>query len=239
MLEWIVIISLFSAMAWGPASAADLPKIAEVVSEARELTKAGKFEKALEKYVWLYDSSQGPDLGRNLLACLADWHFLALKHPPALDALLERVEDAKESVIGGRGTVAEFSVVRFANDQLRQPEQTFDLYRRLSEKQPSKATEFFSIARDLLVPNRAYELYVKHSRGLEAEFKRWESQWRNGPKSMRELFTRQARDLIEVAVGVGKPELAAEFQKRAVEVTGNTSLETAVDVATKRVKEKP
>jgi hypothetical protein len=130
-------------------------------------------------------------------------------------------------------------VVRFANDQLRQSEQTFDLYRRLSERHPNKATEFFSVARDLLVPNRAYELYLKHSRGLEAEFNRWESQWRNGPKSMRDMFTRQARDLIEVAVGVGKPELAAEFQKRAIEATGNTSMETAVEVATKRVKEKP
>lgn len=238
MRKWTVILSLISAMTWDRAKAADFPKDAEVVTEARELTKAGKFEKALEKYVWLYDSSQGPDLGRNLLACLADWHFLALKHPPALDALLQRVEEAKEIVMSGSGTPAEFSVVLFVNDQLRQPEQTFDLYRRLSEKYPNKATESFNIARDLLVPNRAYDLYVKHSRGLEAEFNRWESQWRNGPKSMHDLFTRQARDLIEVAVGVGKSELAVEFQTRAIAATGNSSLETAVEVATKRVKEK-
>jgi hypothetical protein len=47
------------------------------------------------------------------------------------------------------------------------------------------------------------------------------------------------RQLIEVLVGVGQLDKAADIQKRALELTKDKSLETAVEDAKQRVKAKP
>lgn len=221
------------------AVAADFRATIEIAKQARDLASKGEHEASLEKYVGLHESARaagGDD--RLLVVYLADWHFLGLKYPPALERLTDFLKESENAVLNGSDVTADFSRVRLINDQLKRPEQTFDLYRRLAEKHPQKATECFAIVQALLVPNRAYQLYEKHCQSLAYQFQRWELQWNVGPKSGREHFIKQVRDLIEVAIGVGKPELAAEFQKRAVQVTEDKSLETAVEMATKRVKEK-
>jgi len=231
-------------------AAADSQELQIALQEAKEFAKNGQFAEALDKHVWYHEHSRGTGHGGVRLSfAMADWKRLGEEFPAAKEKLLSIRNAQETALLGGKGGFTEFSEVAAIDRTYGNDKGPYDLIRKLAEQSPEQAKRCFFSARDSIVKQKDYALYLKLGPEPEQQFLSWEYSWKqdalraqknpDAAGALRELKLRGARQLIEVLVGTGQLDKAADIQKRAVELTKDKSLENAVEDAKQRVKAKP
>lgn len=221
-----------------------------MLKEAKDLAKEGDYAAALDKHVWYHEHSRGTaHAGVRLSFAMSDWKRLGEEFPAAKEKLLSIRNEQERALLGGKGGFTEFSEVAAIDRTYGNDKGPYELIRKLAEQSPEQAKKCFFSARDSIVKQKDYALYLKLSPEPEAQFLSWEYSWKSdvlraeknpaAAGALRELHLRGVRQLIEVLVGVGQLDKAADIQKRAAELTQDKSLETAVEDAKQRVKVKP
>ncbi len=228
---------------------ADSQELQIVLKEAKDLAKEGDYAAALDKHVWYHEHSRGTaHAGVRLSFAMSDWKRLGEEFPAAKEKLLSIRNEQEKSLLGGKGGYVEFSEVAAIDRTYGNDKRTYELIRKLAEQSPELAGKCFFAARGVIAKNKDYALFLKLGPEPERQFRSRQSEWegnvvREGnpaaAAAMRELCLQNFRQLIEVLVGTGQLDKAADIQKRAVELTKDKSLETALEDAMRRVKEKP
>lgn len=141
-----------------------------ILTEAEEDARAGRYEVALAKFVWFHENALAlqPSLrGVRLSFALSDWHELARKYPPAMDAMHQARERAADDVLSGRELRRSFQDLAALDRQLGQRVQTKDLFETLDLENPEAAQKVFDLAEPALIEQRAFELANKYIKPLE------------------------------------------------------------------------
>ncbi len=129
-----------------------LPKT--VLNEGRTLVAQGKYEAALEKYLWFHRHSleynQGFG-GVRLSFALKEWVELGERFPPARQALLAVREESTTAIENGQGTASLFHDVTAINRYLQDSAHTIQLFHRMHQRHPDLARECYEIAEPFLV----------------------------------------------------------------------------------------
>lgn len=245
-------------VAWSGSKAlcADSQELQIVLQEAKGHTKNGEYAEALDKLAWYHENSRGTaHAGVRLSFAMNDWKALGEQFPPAKDKLMAIRDEQEKKLLTGKGGFfdgkngfMEFTEVAAIDRTYGQEKKSYELICKLAEQSPDRAKACFFAVRDLLVKNHDYALYLKLSPEPERQFLSWEYAWKsdalrpqNDPVApvLRGLHLKTVRQLIEVLVGAGQPEKAADIHKRALELTKEKSLESALEDAKQRVKSKP
>lgn len=244
-LAVILAFGLSCAVSFG----ADAQELQIALKEAKDLAKDGDYAAALDKHVWYHEHSRGTaHAGVRLSFAMRDWKLLGDAFPPAKEQLLSIRAGQEKTLLGGKGGYVEFSEVAAIDRTYGNDKGTYELIRKLAEQSPELAGKCFFAARGVIAKNKDYALFLKLGPDPERQFRSRQSEWeenvvREGnpaaAAAMRELCLQNFRQLIEVLVGVGQLDKAADIQKRALELTKDKSLETALEDAKQRVKAKP
>ncbi len=222
--------------------------------EAEELVEAGKFKQALEKFTWYFEKSRNDDSHRGvrLSSVLSDWKNLGEKYPSAKERLLSLRDEAEREVLAKDSplTATYFAEVASIDEEYSQPGKTLALFKKLATEAPEKARLCCRAARKSLMTHKEYALFLKFGPEPEAAYQDWVKGWNATEEEAKKrgkdyrtymlgMHQRRFLDLAEILVGAGRTELAEEFQKRAVDLTGEQLFNGSVEEAKKRVKAKP
>jgi len=160
-----IALSLTAAPARGDWKPPANPNPDKILSEAQDDTRAGRYADALAKHVWFHENAlkYGPSLyGVRLSFALSDWVCLADVYPPAL-VKLEAVRDAAAArVREERDPRSAFHDFASINRELKEQQQTTDLFVWLDSERPDVAREVFEIAEPALVEAKKYSLCGKY-----------------------------------------------------------------------------
>ena len=231
---------------------ADTPLDA-ALDEAEELAEAGKYKQALEKFAWYFEKSRGTSqAGVRLSFALSTWKKLGDKYPPAREKLFSLRDEAEREVLTKDSplTLTYFAEVASIDEEYSQTGKTLGFFKKLATEAPEKARLCCHAARKCLMLHKEYALYLKFGPEPEAAYQDWAKGWLQTEEEaktrgkdyrtyMLGMHQRRFLDLAEILVGAGKTDLAEEFQRRAVELTGEKLFQSAVEGAKKRVKQKP
>jgi tetratricopeptide (TPR) repeat protein len=146
----------------------NLPK--RVLNEARAFAAQGKYEAALEKYLWFHRHAleyKEALAGVRLSFALSEWVELGEGYPPARDALLAEREESRQAIQDGEGTVSLFHEVAAMNRCLREEAQTLQLFKLMHQRHPDLARECYELAEQLLVESGDYEICNRYLSDLE------------------------------------------------------------------------
>jgi len=130
----------------------------------RELARAGRKDEALAEYSWCFDhGNENPwngFTGVRLSFLLSAWMELAGRHPPALEALETRRDQAEKKLLDGTGGFGEAADVAALNRALGSSERTlkaFDQLRKDDRLQPAMVPVLLREIAPLLVDAKRYE----------------------------------------------------------------------------------
>ena len=182
-LAFIFLINIYSVViaGWLPP---ENPSPRQILEEAREDARSGRYEDALQKHLWFHNNALKYDrafYGVRLSFALSDWQKLGHKYPEALRSLEEIRDIAGENVRAGVNYYDSFNDFEAINEILGEEEKTIQLFRWLDTNQQARAKNVYRIAQPSLVRAKEYELcgkyidpensylrYVRHFRsGLE------------------------------------------------------------------------
>lgn len=226
---------------------ADSQELQITLQEARSLAQNGEFAEALEKHVWYHENSRGTShAGVRLSFALNDWKQLGERFPAAKEMLASLRDQAAKAALSDSPNPLAVSEVIAIDRTMENAKRSVEFINTLAEKHPAAAKASYWYIRDLLMENREYALCRHLAPEPEAEFKNVREAWHqsegfppNVKPTVRQLQVRRLRQLIELLVATGDEDWARKFQERAVELTKDKSLESALDDAKQRVKSKP
>jgi hypothetical protein len=171
------------------------------------LTKRGRYEEALQRYLWYYNHSLEYDPGLSgvrLSFLLSDWTELARRFPKAKTALVEIRDRDMREFNEGRGYFALFMDVNALNGYLQDDDTTIELFKRIGEKDPALAAQCYYGLESLLAHSGDYKLCSKYISDPEARFqqivqgwkrqKDWENRMAEQQKQMRQQMEKRAAE---------------------------------------------
>lgn len=224
-MKRIIALILFTAITSGSAFADVGNK--DLIS-IKELTAAGQYQQALEKHIWFHEeskSSKGMGAVR-LSHALGAWMDLAKKYPPALDALVKIRDREKELLLSGKGKFQNFQELASINRELKEDQETYELFLILEKKFPEQGEKYYIVAEDLVMKKKNYELYAKYSGDPISKYQGLQDlrdeMMRYGKESVEistvadQRFTEGVVKLIEFLVAINRIDEAREIQKRAL-----------------------
>ena len=233
------LLLIFSTISYASVGNEDLNDICQ-------LTKAGKFQQALEKHLWFHEESKkSPGMGGVRLSYAIDaWIDLGEKYPPALEALIEIRDNDKEALLSGRGNFENFHDLSAINQGLGQDEETLNLFLILDKKYSDQTESYYIVAEDLLIKNKQYEICAKyigdpimkyerirHNRELQMSFVKTNPKL-NDPNFLEyadKSYVDDVVKLIEVLIAIDKREDAIEIQKRSLSYFPNDKIRNAIE----------
>ena len=124
-----------------------------VLDRAGEDASAGRFAEALAGFVWFHEHAVGIDpawTGVRRSFALGDWHDLALKYPPALDAM-RAARDAAEVRFDAAGEASAFRDLAALNEHLGEPDRAVRRFLRTAAADPAGAARLYRTAEPLLI----------------------------------------------------------------------------------------
>jgi serine/threonine protein kinase len=154
--------SAASAETWSPAAGPggkrDLRKILE---EAKQLTSAGLYEEALQRYIWFHNHEQEygdsyQDVVR-ITSAVSEWEELGRRYLKAKRAMIEIRNNKTKEIVEGRGYVELVKDVQAINHQLQDDDATYALFKTVREKDPKLAGQLYFYLEDLLVSKGEYQ----------------------------------------------------------------------------------
>ncbi|MCD4652586.1 hypothetical protein K8T06_01470 [bacterium] len=142
----------------------------DVLDEAQELAKDGKYEEALQKHIWFHNHALEYDkalYGVRLSYALSYWVELGKKYPKAKEELIKIRDTITQPLIDGNGNKGLFNELDAINDSIDDNENTLRLFKHLDKNYPAQAKSFWSIAERTVSKLEETELIKKYSREAE------------------------------------------------------------------------
>jgi hypothetical protein len=168
-----------------------------VLDEARSLVAQGKYDAALEKYLWFHRHALEYNqalAGVRLSFALDEWVQLGQRYPPAMSALCSIRDDAIKVLEDGKRSVKLFMDVAAINRYLRDDARTVQLFKSLHRGQPELAGQCYPVAERVLVESGEYATCISYLTDLEERL---------------EAIRQSYRMTLEIAAGnlvLGSPE---------------------------------
>jgi serine/threonine protein kinase len=137
------------------------PDPSAILNEAHADVRAGKFELALSKLDWYYESAlriQPSQSGVRLSFALSYWKKLADQYPPALDRLRELRDEARARVAANKDPFQSFQEFAAISAELGEVEPVVTLFKRLQQTAPGTAQRVYTIAETALIATKEYKL---------------------------------------------------------------------------------
>jgi hypothetical protein len=216
----------------------------ESLDGAKQLAAEGKFQEALEKYIWFHDHALEVDesyYGVRLSYALAYWIELGKKYFPALKALYQ-IRDRKASrLLSGETDRALFHDVESIDDHLHQPAATVELFKRIEAMQPKFAASIYDLVEEALVAASEYALAKKYLSNPARRFlvaKRNFDEGREHSETSRAaeasrrateaIFTDEVVRIITVLDKTGDRAAAKTIQSKALVVLENPVIRNTI-----------
>jgi serine/threonine protein kinase len=155
-------LSAASAETWSPEVAPggkrDLHRILE---EAKQLTSAGLYEEALQRYIWFHNHEQEygdsyQDVVR-ITSAVSEWEELGRRYPKAKRAMIEIRDHKTKEIVEGRGYVELVKDVQAINHALQDDDATYALFKTVREQDPKLAGHCYYYLESLLVSKGEYQ----------------------------------------------------------------------------------
>lgn len=209
----------------------------ERLQAARKATLEGRYEEALQEFVWFHEHAleHQPWLyGVRLSFALGYWVELAGLYPPAM-AALEALRDRKsEALLRGEGNKASFHDVVAINRVLGRNALTHQLILKLDSGYPELARECAPLALAAMVEAGDYPLAYRYipdplkaleeeSLHLNESLAALELEGDSPASATRftayvHIYCESVRLLGSILRGVGEIGVAAQLEKRAIEL---------------------
>lgn len=224
----------------------------EALREAQDMMHEGRYEDALQKYVWFHENALQirPELaGLRLSHALNDWARLGDVYPRAMDVMASIRDQGVQQIVDGQGSLERFNDVAAINRILGVDDETYELFLIIHDQHPALAPACFFIARELLVEHREYALcdhYIEdYANEVEQLSKRREMTLQSAtrdPEHEKILlvvlanlrFSKGVAALVEVLIGVGRHEDADEIRARALEILDDDDIRRTLKAAAAR-----
>ncbi len=239
-----LILGCGNRSSWTPPANPDPHAILE---EAEDDSRAGRHERALEKFVWYHENALKfePALkGVRLSFALSHWYELGKKYPPALEAMKHARDQSAAAVRSGGDVRSAFNDMAAINRTLGEESLTRATFEALDRDDPPAAKAVFNLAQPALIRGRAYALagkYVDPPRDLARMIERYREAKRTVADSgagadhadfAERYFTNSAATLVAVlAVNARNKEaegIAAAATKEWEDPVFRESLESAL-----------
>lgn len=139
----------------------EIPDPSEVLQQARQLTREGKYAEALEKHLCYHENALEHGRGQagvRLSFALGDWFELGEKYPPARQAMIDIRDEKTARIRSSQGDSSLFHDVSALNRRLMENHKTVDLFKFLHECQPDLAQSSIVHAEESLVAAGEYQL---------------------------------------------------------------------------------
>jgi hypothetical protein len=219
------------------------PDPSEALRAVRELTRQGRFAKALERQLWFHEHAfeYRPSLSAVRLSYgLSAWVELARQYPPARDALLATRDRLAAAVRGGDTAFDRFHELAAINEHLGEPAQTAPAFLALRASYPEVARQYYRVAEKGLVAAGEFAVCSEY---IPDAMARVEYLGRNrrhmlasAPRPLTEAqtaelravvearFTEEAVRLVEILTRVGRvPEAERVRELAAAEVESESA----------------
>lgn len=208
----------------------------EFLSDTRAYVYDGKYEKALDRYVFFHKNAKKED-GNSGYAnssirfsvAVNDFASLANMYPPAMDVLIEIRDDTSEIINKGHSFTDSyqcdiFSDVVAINRAIDDNKNTVSLFKQLDEYQPYFAKRCFPFVESVLLAEEKYRLAAKYLPDPRHEF----GQLISETDHQMQRFIDRTLQLIATALSVGNRDVAIEIQAKALNITNDERLVSAI-----------
>ena len=175
------------------------PEPQKVLDEARDLTRKGQYEEALQRLLWYFNHALEDHAGQTgvrLSFALSDWIELGRRYPKARQALVEIQQRDQREFAEGHGYFDLFMEVSAINRDLQDEEATYVLFKHIHQTDPDLARQCFRVAEPNLVKHGDYELCLKYLGEPQAAFDRIRQDWERSKQREQhqaEIFQPNAR----------------------------------------------
>jgi tetratricopeptide (TPR) repeat protein len=172
---WCAVATLYyyPLKPWTPTwSAGGKPDPEKVRQEAAALVLRGKYNEALQRYLWYHAHALeiDPGLFGTRLLSLSDWMELGRRYPKAKEALTKiRNRDVREFA-EGRGFLNLFMEVTSINRELQDEESTHALFKVVERSDAYLAKQCYPFAESALAHRCEYAVCLSYIGDPEAQF---------------------------------------------------------------------
>jgi len=225
------------------------PNPEKILDEAEADTAAGRYSDALAKHLWFHQNAltYAPAMyGVRLSFALASWGILACLYPPALEQLRAVRDEAAAAVRNGSDPRHAFHDFASINHELKEEEQTKDLFLWLDLNDAAIARQVFDIAEPALVEQKQYLVcgkYIDPQRSFDQMLRLYRENKRlakqRGLSSMKEFaeqsFAYQSATLVALLVLNERKADADQVAALALSASHNRKLSRKMDAALKGV----
>ena len=218
----------------------------EDLTEIRELTKAGDYQKALEKHLWFHEESKSSSGmgGVRLSFALSAWIELAEQYQPAMEALIHVRDADKEKLLLGIGSFRNFHDLSSINKKLDEEQATLELFLILDQQYPEQSGPYYIVAEDLLIKHKKYNICAKYIadpivkyEGLRNRRERSLGMARENRKMNNSHFldntdknyVEGVTKLIEVLLAIDRQKEAIEVQQRALSYFPSDAIKNSIN----------
>ncbi len=144
------------------ASAPDSGAALTALTEARELIDKGRYEEALQRYLWYHAQTREAGTGAALVSALSDWIELGRRYPKAKQALIGIRDHNTHEFVEGRGYFELFTELANINEALGEQDRTYALYKGILQADPPLAGECYFVMETALVEHGEYALCARY-----------------------------------------------------------------------------
>ncbi len=155
-------------ISWEPP---EFPDLQEILQEARTDSNAGRYALALEKFLWFHHHALDYDeayYGVRLSFALGYWHDLATKFSPAMDALHEVRDQAKQKLIEGIDSYHSFNEESAISKRLGEQISTRDLFLQIHNTNETLARKIYHLAQPVLIEFALFDICDHYLDATEA-----------------------------------------------------------------------
>ena len=237
---------LLGGLTFGISAQAEEPNPQQVLNEARDLARQGKYPEALEKHLWFHKNAlaiQPSFSAVRLSFALSAWADLGKKYPKAREALINIRDEDVKTVEAGNGSFELVQEITSINSYLEDRPATVALFKVVLNRQPDLAGQFYLAAEEDLVTAHEYAIcsqFIPDSaRRLDAlvHLREMQGQMAKTVPDMQLVadrsFVASIRLIVDILVHSGRKVEANEVQTRALTVLDAPSIRSAVDEATR------
>ncbi len=239
-----------SAERWSPKLVlGEKPNVSEILQEAKRLTDAGRFEEALQRYIWYHKHAlefEPSESATRLSFGISYWGELARRYPKAKQALLEIRDRGVGEFEKGGGYFDLFQEILAINRELNDADATLALFKSIDARDRQLARQCYFGVEDLLVERGEYALCARYIGNFQQRFLNARdvrtrlsaildrSAGIDRSKMNRdgnESFIKDCRKLVEILVGLERKAEAVAIRDMAVAVLNVPELSSAVEDA--------